>query len=143
MSHDELLASLLPATEAGLAPAAAPRQGGPVVVPLRVPSPGLVPRHGSAPARTEGALPPAIVAQIGDYLRRPPAATGAGAPPRSRPRGAATPGRLAGHAHELDRVLCQHLEVQLERIARHAPELAQPVETVRRSLDLLLKLRRP
>ena len=49
--------------------------------------------------------------------------------------------RLAGHARELDQLLCQHVEVQLELIAKHAQELAQPVETVLRSLDLLLKLR--
>lgn len=145
MSHDELLASLFPATETALAPAATPRQAGPVVVPLHVPPPGLVARraaaHARADGRAEGTLPRAIVAQIGDYLRTPPATTAAIAPSRRRLRATGSAGRLAEHARELDRVLCQHIETQLERIARHAPDLGQSVETVRRSLDLLLKLR--
>ena len=142
MSHEELLASLLPATETARPASAAPRAGGPVVVPLRAPPPGLVARRAAAQARPEGSSPRASVPQIGDDLRVPPAAVGAAVPARGRSRDPASGGRRAPELdRELDRVLWQHVEVHLERIAQHAPQFGQSVDIVRRSLDLLLKLR--
>jgi hypothetical protein len=144
MSRDQLLASVE-------RPVAAAQHDGrdPVVVPLRAaPASGGVLRRPArrAAAASDRAVPRATVAQIADYLgARPPGAADArlrrGAPGLADPAMSAPRWRLAGHARELDQVLCRHVEVQLELIARHAPELAQPVETVLRSLDLLLKLR--
>src|SRR5262249_1286876 len=108
----------------------------PVVVPLgpraaRPRRPALrALRPADAPASHQ------IVTRIADYLEpRPapcattPAATAGAAP------------RLGAHVGAIDALLCQHIEVQLDLIARHAPELVEPATTVLRSLELLLKLR--
>ncbi len=139
MSRDELFASA--ERVAGLAPRSCERREA-VVVPLRARRSAL--RAGSAGVEAGGR---AMVAQIADYLGPRPVASRPVAP---RPVAPCLPAvaepqapsrHLAGHARELDQLLCRHVEVQLELIAKHAPELAQPVETVLRSLDLLLKLR--
>jgi hypothetical protein len=125
-----------------------------VVVPLRAPTPvGTGAPRPRAPGVPAGAR--SAVAQIADYLSRAPRHP---APPhqiadtatlRTAPRGAVRPhlkapiqATIAAHADELDWLLRQHIESHLDLIAAHTPDLAQPVDNVRRSVALLLKLHR-
>jgi hypothetical protein len=133
MSHDQLLASA-----SRKPPAAAPRAEardavvvplGPRAAPPRRPTPRTL-RPADAPASRD------IVTRIADYLEPRPA-PGAAAPAAT----AVAAPRLGAHVGEIDALLCQHIEVQLDLIARHAPELVEPATTVLRSLELLLKLR--
>jgi len=143
MSSDQLLASLEGAASAGIA-------RDEVVVPLRAPSPigSAAPRLGHAAGSHTSMR--AVVAQITDYFHRErrhavPEASALRPPLRAaaRPRSAAAlPAAVAAHAEELDRLLRQHIERHLDLIETHAPDLAQPIDNVRRSVELLLKLRR-
>lgn len=123
MSSDQLLVA---------AQGAAPASGGavrdPVVVPMR-----------ARPASpTGGPLAPPLgkrtVARIADYFGR------------SRPQPSADPvaptaAPVIAHAEEIDWLLRQHIETHLDLMSAQAPDLAQPVENIRRSVALLLKLR--
>jgi hypothetical protein len=131
MSHDQLLAS---ASRKPSAPRAEARD--PVVVPLG-PRAARARRPALRSVRPADA-PPAhdIVTRIADYLEPRPAPSAA----TPAATAVATP-RLGAHVGEIDALLCQHIEVQLDLIARHAPELVEPATTVLRSLELLLKLR--
>jgi hypothetical protein len=143
MSHDQLLAS------APRNPSAAASRGearDPVVVPL-----GPRARSAALRARTspDSHAARSIVTQIADYIEPRPApvvAPVAAAPVAVAPSPLAAPrlgAPLGAHVGEIDALLCQHIEVQLDLIARHAPELVEPAVTVLRSLELLLKLRTP
>jgi hypothetical protein len=135
-----------------------------VVVPLRSPAGSaagrLPPPVGAHPVprrpRAESGVPDgsagrSVVAQFTDYFHRArlhptPDAGALRAPPAEPSRHAAArtvmPASIGAHADELDWLLCQHIETHLTLIAAHAPDLAHPVDNVRRSVELLLKLRR-
>jgi hypothetical protein len=129
-----------------------------VVVPLQQSPTALgraahsgAPRLGPAPggarlARVEPARP-STVAQITDYFGRGrrsfgPASAAPLAPGPVDGRAMALPPAIAPHADALNRQLRQHIESHLDLIAAHTPALRQPVENVRRSIDLLLKINR-
>jgi hypothetical protein len=157
MSSDQLLAS----AEGSAATRGVARDQ--VVVPLqrthdplgsaaRLGAPRLKPAIPSAAGVRLPRAEPAhsVVAQITDYLHRPrrpsaapgdlvadPAADPAAGAPASRPA------PIAAHADELDRLLRQQIDSQLDLIAFRAPDLAQPINNVRRTVELLLRLRRP
>ncbi len=136
MSPDQLLVSSEPA----LAPPGDARDS--VVVPWRQVERRRASRPAGAdrPARRVDDVEAAI-AQFSDYRGRAALPVRpAGTAPSPVEDTSALP--LGLHAEELDTVLCQHIEVQLDLIARYAPELEPSVETVLRSLELLLKLRR-
>jgi|SRR5271163_1228511 len=134
-----------------------------VVVPLRVPTPV----GAGAPRRRDPGVPAgarSAVAQIADYLSRAPQHPTHRHPAPQHPMTdpmtnpgtlrtarrtavqprmpAPTPTSVVAHADELDFLLRQHIESHLDLIAAHTPDLAQPVDNVRRSVALLLKLRR-
>ncbi|MBI3516156.1 MAG: hypothetical protein HY060_19155 [Proteobacteria bacterium] len=146
MSHDQPRAA---AERAMTSDVSRPDGRDPVVVPLRLRAPrATAPRRAarqrSSTAETGG--PRSIVAQIADYLSQPRSSASETAAPPPAPAATDEAAALAqlqrtGHADELASVLCQHIDVQLELIARHAPELAPSIGTVMRSLELLLKLR--
>jgi hypothetical protein len=99
---------------------------------------------GARLARVEPARP-STVAQITDYFGRARRSIGPGnvtAPGPVDGRTAALPAAVAPHADALNRQLRQHIESHLDLIAAHTPALRQPVENVRRSIDLLLKINR-
>jgi hypothetical protein len=107
------------------------------------------PRRPKAGASAAGAAQ--VVTQFTDYLKRerrlPVLEAGllrAPPQPAAAPSVApsAIPGSVALHVDELDGLLHRHIESHLQRIAAHAPDLVQPVDNVRRSVELLLKLRR-
>jgi len=157
ISSDQLAASLEASTSTVVPRAAAWDE---VVVPLRAPGAqtrdpvvgaraAIRPRRPKAGASAIGAAQ--VVALFTDYIkpeRRLPgleagllrAPSRRAAAPSAVPP--AIPGSVALHADELDGLLHQHIESHLQRIAAHAPDLVQPVDNVRRSVDLLLKLRR-
>jgi len=156
MSSDQLAASA-----EGSVSAVVPRDvaSDEVVVPLRAPAAHLgnpvVSRAAGRPkAGVSGAGAAQVVMQLTDYINREPcsptpkadlvrvpsiASHRAAAPPVAPPP---IPASVALHADELDGLLHQHIESHLQRIAAHAPDLVQPVDNVRRSVELLLKLRR-
>jgi len=103
-----------------------------VVVPLRA----RRPRAAGAPVGTPRRPQP--VANIADYLGGPRRADAPTAPDAAD----ALPAPVAAHADEIDRLLREHIETHLDLMKARAPELAAPVETLRRSVGLLLKLRR-
>ena len=139
MSSDQLLASVERAAAVGIA-------RDEVVVPLRAPVSvaSAAPRLGQAAGAHAAAR--SVVAQITDYFHRerrraapePAALLGAARPQTAAP----TPAAITAHAGELNRLLRQQIESHLDLIAARAPDLAQPVDNVRRSVELLLKLRR-
>jgi hypothetical protein len=151
MSSDQLAASV-----EGSAAAVVPRAVAwdEVVVPLRAPGTQTVnpvvgaraavrPRRPKAGAAAAGAAQ--VVTQFTDYIkrgRRLPVLEAGLLPSRPVTAPSAVSGSVALHADELDGLLHQHIESHLQRIAAHAPDLVQPVDNVRRSVELLLKLRR-
>ena len=85
------------------------------------------------------------IAQIADY-RSARAALPVAAPPRMpaparRTRATALPPAIRAHAAELETLLREHIDVQLELMREHAPQCRQSLDIVRRSVDLLLRLR--
>ena len=160
MSSDQFAASSESSTSAVVPGAVAWDE---VVVPLRAPGAPLGtpvgsrtairPRRPKAGASGAGAAQ--VVTQFTDYINRErdcssvPDAGLLHAPSTPARRDGAPsvapsriPPSIARHADELDGLLHRHIESHLQRIAAHAPDLAQPVDNVRRSVELLLKLRR-
>jgi hypothetical protein len=143
MSSDQLLASAEGSASASARHGIARDE---VVVPLRTPAPV---EPGAPRLHPPGGIPGgarSAVAQIADYLsrtRRHSAPEAGALRAAARPHGAAgLPASVAAHADELDGLLRRHIESHLDLIAAHAPDLARPVDNVRRSVELLLKLRR-
>ena len=111
-----------------------------VVVPLRAPRAAPMPRQAVAQTAEADC---SVVARFTDYARR--ARPIAPETPPARPRRVARrspPDLTRTNAAELAWLLREHVESQLGQIAARAPELAPTIETVRRSIDLLLKLPR-
>lgn len=117
----------------------APRSAGserPVVVPLH---PRLL---GSRPvAASQTPRPSGVVAQIGDYLN-PPARPVRPSTPAPAPRPRQVPPAVKAHAAEIESLLRDHLHAQLSLLADQAPELRGSLDTIRRSIDVLLRLPR-
>jgi|SRR5579862_7580960 len=124
------------------------RAGDPLGMTVRLGTPRLKPAlpggTGLRLPRVESAA--AEVAQIIDYrprARRPAADDDAALAEPAIAGPASRPTAIANHADELDRLLRNQIESHLDLIASHAPDLARPVDNVRRSVELLLKLRQP
>jgi hypothetical protein len=103
-----------------------------------------------APMPASGTLRPAragsaIVARLADYRpglppdERSRARTAPPAP--RRPRAPRLPASVQTHLDELESLLRDHIDTQLELLDGAAPECRQALDTVRRSVDLLLRLR--
>jgi len=135
MSSDQLLASAEgPAATHGVA-------RDQVVVPLQRTHDPL----GAAARRPRVEPAYSVVAQITDYLPRSRGPSAVPGDPTADPAAGALalPAPIAAHADELDRLLCQQIASNFDLMASRAPDLAQPIDNVRRSVELLLKLRRP
>ena len=141
MSSDQPLAAAShPATRPGAA-------GDPgVVVPLpaaRLLGPARRARAADPKPATGAHHVPPSIAQIADY-RTARAALPAVVPPRAptrRPRTAGLPPAIRAHAAELEALLREHIDAQLEMMRGDAPQCRQSLDIVRRSVDLLLRLR--
>jgi len=112
-------------------------------VPLHAPPLiGAAPRRAPADPAPRGASS-GRVAQIADYLRvrsastRPAPAAAAVRTPRAAP----LPASVKAHAAELESLLRDHIDVQLDQMRAHAPEFHAPIDSVRRSIALLMRLR--
>lgn len=142
MSSDQVLA-------AAQHPAAGRIAEPAVVVPLPVAR--LLGTASRRPRGADGgprAAGPGIVTALADYLSargRPTAGTAAPPEPAARaprrPRAATLPPRVRAHAAELESLLRDHIDGQLDLLREHAPEFRQSVDTIHRSVDLLLRLR--
>jgi hypothetical protein len=51
------------------------------------------------------------------------------------------PPAIEAHAAELEALLREHIDVQLTLLHDHAPQLRHSLETIRHSVDLLVRLR--
>ncbi len=139
MSSDQpLAAASRPATRPGAA-------GEPAVVVALHTARLLGParRARAADPRPASAVP--SVAQIADYRSArttlPVVAPPRASAPARRPRATVLPPAIRAHTAELETLLREHIDAQLELMREHAPQCRQSLDIVRRSVDLLLRLR--
>jgi hypothetical protein len=139
MSSDQSLAA---ASRRAVRPGAAGEPA--VVVPLHT-GRLLGPARRARAAEPRPASGAPSVAQIADY-RSARAALPVVAPPRApaparRPRATVLPPAIRVNAAELETLLREHIDAQLELMREHVPQCRQSLDIVRRSVDLLLRLR--